>query len=253
MKLLSKSGTDESVPRRAESAPTAGSTPTRGPTRRSIIYPVTCALLFLAAAPPSTLWRIDNLERIDGHPVRVEGSPVVIDTPAGKAVQFHGGKDALFLDAHPLAFAASFTWEVVFRPDPDGSPEQRFFHFQVPGEDTRLLFEIRIRQGRWCLDSYANSRGTGQALMNTARLHPLGVWHHAAAVYDGAEYRNYVDGELEGSAAVRLEPQGAGQCAIGTRFNRRDYFKGAILLSRMTPRTLSPAEFLKVPDSLRPR
>jgi hypothetical protein len=207
--------------------------------------------LWLAAAPTEVVWKLDSLDQIGGYKVRVEGAPKVISTPAGKAIEFHGGKDALFLDAHPLAGAETFTWEVIFRPDSDGPAEQRFFHFQVPGEDTRMLFEIRIRNGKWYLDTYQNSRGTGQALVLEDHLHSTDAWHHAAQVYDGREYRSYVDGELEGRAEVKLAPQAAGQCSIGTRFNRRDYFKGAILLSRMTPRALRPEEFVKVPEALR--
>jgi hypothetical protein len=204
---------------------------------------------FFAMAAPGdqVVWRLDSLERIGGYQVSVEGAPKVIETAAGKAIEFHGGKDALFLDVHPLAGAETFTWEVIFRPDEDGPEAQRFLHFQTPGEETRMLFELRIRGGGWCLDSYVNSKGTGQALMNTGKLHSLGAWHHAAAVYDGREYRNYVDGELEGRAEIKLSPQGPGQCSIGTRINRRDYFKGAILLTRMTRRALSVGEFLKVP------
>jgi hypothetical protein len=37
---------------------------------------------------------------------------------------------------------------------------------------------------------------------------------------------------------------------VGTRINRRDYFKGAVLAARMTNRALIPAEFLKVPREL---
>jgi hypothetical protein len=202
------------------------------------------------AAPGQMTWKLDRIDHIGGHAVRVEGAPTVIDTPAGEAIEFHGGKDALFLDVHPLEGAETFTWEVIFRPDSDGPVEQRFFHFQVPGEETRMLFELRIRDGKWFLDTYANSRGTGQTLANTGHLHSLAEWHHAAQVYDGREYRNYVDGELEGKAEVKLAPQGPGQCSIGTRINRRDYFKGAILLTRMTRRALGPDEFLKVPKAL---
>src|SRR5215471_12995309 len=106
----------------------------------------------LAAAPTQVVWKLDSLERIGGNKVRVEGAPKVIATAAGKAIEFHGGKDALFLDAHPLAGADTFTWEVIFRPDADGPAEQRFFHFQVPDEETRMLFELRIRDGKWFLD-----------------------------------------------------------------------------------------------------
>jgi hypothetical protein len=204
----------------------------------------------LVAAPVATVWKLDSIETIGGHKVSVEGGPEVIDTPAGKAIRFHGGKDALFLNVHPLAGAETFTWEVIFRPDADGPVAQRFFHFQTPGEETRMLFELRIREGKWCLDSYVNSRGTAQALMNTEKLHSLDTWHHAAAVYDGREYRNYVDGQLQGKAEIKLAPQGEGQCSIGTRINRRDYFKGAILLTRMTRQALQPEEFLKVPKEL---
>jgi hypothetical protein len=208
------------------------------------------AILWCAA--PAELWKFDSLASIGGHPVTVEGHPQVITTPAGKAIQFGGIADALFLGVHPLAGAETFTWEVIFRPDPGGAPEQRFFHLQEEGTDTRMLFEIRVADGKWCLDSFALSGKESRALLNRDRLHPLGVWHHAAAVYDGREFRNYVNGELEGSAPLHLVPQVAGRTSVGTRINRRDYFKGAVLLARMTRGALAPAEFLKVPRAIAP-
>ncbi len=69
--------------------------------------------------------------------------------------------DALFVDVHPLAGASTYTWEVIFRPDADGAQAQRFFHLvevdPATGKDTgnRMLFEIRIVKGEWCLDSFA--------------------------------------------------------------------------------------------------
>ena len=83
-----------------------------------------------STAPPFELWTFDNIKTIGGHPVQAEGNPRVIDTPMGKAVEFNGKNDALFLDVHPLAGAETFTWEVIFRPDADGAKEQRFFHLQ---------------------------------------------------------------------------------------------------------------------------
>ena len=208
------------------------------------------AALLSGAPPPRELWKFDNLARIAGHAVTIEGHPQVIATPAGKAIQFGGVEDAIFLGVHPLAGAETFTWEVIFRPDPGGAPEQRFFHLQEEGSDNRMLFEIRVVDGRWCLDSFALSGAESAPLLNRARLHPLGVWHHAAAVYDGREFRNYVDGELEGSAPLRLAPQKAGRTSVGTRINRRDYFKGAVLLARMTRAALPPAQFLGIPRAL---
>ncbi len=196
------------------------------------------------------MWKFDSITQIGGHAVKAEGHPRVISTPAGKAVEFGGVEDALFLNVHPLAGAETFTWEVIFRPDVGGAAEQRFFHLQENGTDTRMLFEIRVIDGKWALDSFALSGKDSKALLDREKLHTLGAWHHAAAVYDGREYRNYVDGALEGSAELHLAPQGAGQTSVGTRFNRRDYFKGAVLEARMTNRALTPAEFLKVPAEL---
>jgi hypothetical protein len=203
---------------------------------------------------PSETWTFDRLDRIGGHPATILGHPRVIETPQGRAVQFNGVDDAIFLDVHPLAGAETFTWEVVFRPDRGGAPEQRFFHLQEQdpktGQDTatRLLFETRLIGGRWCLDSFALSGPSSKALMDRTRLHTLDAWHHAAAVYDGKEFRNYVDGKLQNAAEIHLMPQGAGHTSIGVRINKRDYFKGAIRTARMTRRALKPEDFLPLPQ-----
>src|SRR5262249_5643411 len=65
----------------------------------------------------STVWTFDRLENIGGHKTTVLGHPKVIDSPAGKAVEFDGVQDALFIDNHPLAGAKTFTFEAIFRPD----------------------------------------------------------------------------------------------------------------------------------------
>lgn len=92
-----------------------------------------------------------------------------------------------------------------------------------------------------------------QALLNRNSLHPLGAWYHVAAVYDGREFRNYVNGIQDGAAEIRLAPQGPGRSSIGVRINLVNYFKGAIHLARFTHRALSPADFLKVSVSNRIR
>ena len=220
---------------------------------RIAICAVLAGSLILLAAEPET-WRFDRIDQIGGHTTTILGHPHVLDTPAGKAIEFNGVDDALFVDVHPLAGAETFTWEVIFRPDLGGSPEQRFFHLQEvdpktgKDTDTRMLMEIRIVDGRWALDSFALSGTDSRALLDRTKLHSLGAWHHVAAVYDGREFRNYVDGMLQGSGELlHWKPQGAGRSSMGTRINRVDYFKGAIYLSRMTPRALSPAEFLHSP------
>lgn len=203
--------------------------------------------LFADTSQPSEMWRIDNLASIGGHAVTVLGNPRVIAAPGGHAVEFNGVDDALFLGAHPLEGAETWTWEVVFRPAPGGAAEQRFFHLQENGTDNRMLFEIRVIGDQWCLDSFAKGGEGSQTLLDRTKLHALDQWYRVAAVYDGHVLRNYVDGVMQGEGAVKLEPQKAGQTSIGVRFNKVNYFKGAILEARMTPQALTPAEFLKKP------
>jgi len=203
------------------------------------------------AAAEAPIWVFDRLRNIGGHKTTVLGAPRVIDSPVGKAVEFDGMQDGLFIDDHPLAGAGTFTFEAIFRPD-GGEREQRWFHLseQDPwtGADTdnRMLFEIRVSGDSWFLDSYNQSGAVGKALMNRSALHPLGAWYHVASVYDGKEFRNYVNGVQEGAAALQLAPHGPGHASVGVRINKVYYFKGAVHLARFTRRALAPSEFLSV-------
>jgi hypothetical protein len=200
------------------------------------------------------IWRFDRVDSIGRYPVKVFGHPQVIETSFGKAVKFDGVGDALFVGDHPLAGAATWTWEVIFKPDEDGAPQQRFFHLSVldaAGNDTndRMLFEIRIMDGQWCLDSFATTGDHKQTLLNCQKRHPFGQWYRVSAVYDGKRLRNYVGDELQGQGDVELPPQGAGRASIGARINLKDFFKGSIYESRFTRRALGPKDFLRMPDS----
>jgi hypothetical protein len=201
-------------------------------------------------------WRFDNVDSIGGHSTHVLGHPQVIESEYGKAIQFNGVDDGIFIDDHPLAGAATYTWEVIFRPDADCPEAQRFFHLQeldpATGQDThnRMLFEIRIVDGQWCLDSFASSGSNNRTLLNCKALHPLGQWYRVTAVYDGRTLRNYVNGELQGEGPLELKPQLPGHTSIGVRINKVFWFKGAILLARMTPRALPSNEWLKMPTKI---
>src|ERR1051326_4020186 len=208
------------------------------------------ALAAPADPPAQVVWNFDRIDRIGGQPTTVFGQPRVIDTPVGKAVEFNGVDDGLLIPVHPLAGAETFTWEAIFRPD-GGNAEQRWFHLEenpATGSDTdnRMLFEIRVIDGRWCLDAFNHSGAAQKALLNRQHLHPLGGWFHVAAVYDGSEFRSYIDGVQDGAAQIHLAPQGEGQTSVGVRINRVYYFKGAVRLARFTRRALPPAEFLSV-------
>lgn len=214
-------------------------------------------------SPAQITWTFDRLDQIGGVPTRVEGNPKVIDTPLGKAVQFGGGEDALWIDRHPLAGAATFTFEALFRPD--GGPfEQRWFHLaerdsktqllasaeHPKGPDThaRFLFEIRVIDGKhWYLDAFVGGPGYNKPLMFKDKLHPVGQWYHVAQSYDGKTYRSYVNGVLQGEAEIAFKPQGEGAASVGARINRLNYFHGAVRLARFTHSALTPDQFIKPP------
>jgi hypothetical protein len=205
------------------------------------------------------IWRFDRIDMIGGHPIEVLGHPSVVESPYGKAVEFHGNGDAIIVPEHPLAGAKAFTWDVIFRPDPDGPEAQRFFHMaeQDPatGKDTdnRFLFEIRIRNGEWCFDTFAGgNRGANVTLLNCKALHPLGPWYRVTAVWDGKTLKNYVGDELQGEAPLVMPPEGPGRTSIGMRLTHESPFKGEVLMSRFVPRALPPSEFLKMPPVIHP-
>ena len=219
-------------------------------TSRTIINMAIAGLALSACAEAEqTTWHLDNLDRIGGHAVTVAGDPRVIDTPGGRAIEFDGIDDGLFLDVHPLAGLAEFTVEVVFKPYANGAAEQRFFHMQEDPSQERVMFETRLVDGnRWFLDTFIYSGEQKIPLYAEDHEHDTDAWYHAAIVVDGKSFRHYVNGELELSEPIAFEPQGPGRTSLGVRLNRVDWFKGAIRTARFTPRALRPDEFLTAGD-----
>lgn len=201
-----------------------------------------------AAQTVSTVWPIDNVASIGGHAVTVVGAPRVVEDDGVKAVAFNGASDGLFVDANPLEGLAQFTIEVVFRPDADGPPEQRFLHFQEHGEGRRALLETRMLPGdQWALDTFLRDGAGNLTLLDRSLAHPAGVWHAAALTFDGETMTHFVNGKRELTGKVGFGPMTAGRVSIGVRQNRVYWFKGQIREVRITPRVLTPAEMLKAP------
>ena len=73
------------------------------------------------------VWDIDNTKSIAGLKTIVSGSPKVIATDKGKAVEFDGVKDGLLVESLPLAGAKKFTLEIIFRPDANGLGGTKIF------------------------------------------------------------------------------------------------------------------------------
>lgn len=201
-----------------------------------------------SAAAKSVVWDLDNLKSIGGYDVVVVGAPRLVETERGRAIEFDGKGDAIYLAANPLAGLTTFTAEVIFRPAAGGPAAQRFLHFQPDGTEDRLLFETRVTpapEARWFLDTYLQAGEGKHTLFADKHLHPLDTWHHAAVTVDGKTMRHFVNGREELSAEIAPAALGKGQTSIGVRFNKVHWYQGAIRTIRVTPAVLKPEEFLK--------
>jgi lysophospholipase L1-like esterase len=196
------------------------------------------------ASSTSVTWKINRLDKIGGQAAVTIGNPQVIATSNGKAVLFDGVDDGLVVNTNPVAGAAAFTVEAVFRPDAGGGAEQRWFHVEESGRDNRVLLEIRLTGDQWFLDTFIKSGENRLPLYAENFKHKTGKWYHVALVYDGTTMRHFVDGKEELSGPLFIAPLGAGSTSIGVRMNRVFWFKGAVRKARFTRRALSPQEFL---------
>lgn len=196
----------------------------------------------------SITWLINNTDSICGLITTKLGDPKAIETNLGKAVLFDGINDGLIIDSNPLEGADSaFTIEVVFKPDPSypNNIEQRFIHFQEPAnKERRVLIELRLTEdNKWYLDTFIKSENSKLALMNKSALHPVGKWFHVALVYDKGCMRHYVNGVEEISGNVEYLPINAGRTSIGTRMDKRSWFKGSIKSLTINHQVLLPSQF----------
>jgi hypothetical protein len=204
------------------------------------------ALAAQAAQAQTVVWNVDSLSRIGGHTVTVVGSPRVVDTDRGKAIEFNGETDGIFLDTNPLAGLQQFTIEIEFQPAAVGPEEQRFLHFQETQTENRALVELRLTPaGVWSLDTYLRYGETGLTLLDRNITHPAGRWHKAALTFDGRTMTHYVNGVREQSGDVEFKPLATGRTSIGVRQNQISWFKGRIRWIRITPRALRAQDLSK--------
>lgn len=190
-------------------------------------------------------WELGLLARGDKG-LTIEGNPRPVDCRYGKALQFDGIGDALFIDSNPLAHLRQFTVEIVFRPDSNGKREQRFLHLGDQRRD-RLMVETRVtKDHQWYLDAHLRSGDSAKTLIDSTKLHPTDEWSHAAVTVDNGMMVTFVNGIRELAGGVPFTPFTGGQTSIGVRQNKVYWFKGAICKIRITPGSLKPEEFLKL-------
>lgn len=210
------------------------------------LLPIILFVSTSTALSQSVVWELKNIANIGGHTTTVLGQPKVIKTDNGKAIEFDGVDDGIFIETNPLAGARAFTIEAWFRPDADGPAEQRWLHIEdLENVESRALLETRVTKNLWFLDTFLKSGDNRLPLYAENFKHPTGRWYHAALVYDGTEMRHYIDGKLELSGKIAMKPFGRGRVSIGVRQNKVYWFKGAVRKVRFSHKALDPKQFLK--------
>ena len=211
----------------------------------------------------ATIWNLDRLENIGGYVTTILPNdttgpaaelPMIINTEQGKAAYFNGINDGFLVKGSPLRNSATWTFEVVLKPDSSFNPnnlEQRFLHIaQYSTASERLLFEIRLlKNQKWAFDLFLSCGKRSLVLLDTTHnktLHTANQWHHIAVVYENSRATTYIDGVRELSDTISYQPPLGAQTSIGARQNPRSWFKGTIMTIKVTPRVLSPSEFLKL-------
>ena len=192
----------------------------------------------IAAAPAVVIWKLDDPRSVAGLPTEVLGQPAIGGDAAGKFAIYDGRKDGFIVSANPLEGWATFTVQVLFKPDPDGIPAQRFVHLQ----DTRhrvLTFETRVTaDGQWAMDTFLSDGMSHCPLLDMKLLHPTGLWYWAALRYDRGVMTSFVEGRPELTGLVDFHSMGKGRISLGVRLNRVYWFKGAIREIRFYPDAL---------------
>ncbi len=202
-------------------------------------------------------WQINNLTNIGGLTVAKYGTPQVTNTLYGDGVIFNGINQGLTLGTNPIAGMTNFTVEMFFRPDPTNTAsatQPRMFHIAAPNAnqiapDHRLTLEGRITNNQWYADTfirYGSASSNMITLSDASKVHPVGQWYYLAVTYDGAQFKQYVNGVQELSGAVSSGPLTNGVCSIGMRANTNNFFQGVVLAMRFTSRVLATNEFLSI-------
>ena len=200
------------------------------------------------------IWKLDNVDKIGGHPVIMLGAPKVTEENGAKALTFDGKTDGIFIPTIPIAGAKQFTVEVLFYPAEGGTPtargnvEERFFHLGDRAFSRMMMETRKNNKGEWWLDHFMTSNGNGSIVSIDAKLvHPTNQWYWLALTWDGKTMTTFVNGRKEMEKAGKFDAFTDGQVSLGVRQTIEYWFKGAIREVRFHREVLAPGMLQKQP------
>ena len=193
------------------------------------------------SVPEALVWKLERADEIGGVRTEVGGAPKLLAAAeGGPGLWFDGAGDGLWLPVNPIEGRASFTIEILIRPEAGGPAEQRYFHVE-DAAGRRGLLELRmVGADAWCLDTFLKDGVVSLPLLDRTKTHPAGRWTWVALRYDGRAMSAWVDGVKEREGDVAIAPMGAGRVSLGTRQDKRSWFRGAIREVRISAEALPP-------------
>ena len=220
---------------------------------KKIIFSLSIYIIFSVpvsvSAQEAVVWDVNNISSIGGNKVESFGSPKVIETDNGKAVEFQKSPDQLIVQNNPLGDATEWTIELIVKPYALGSSKlnaPRILHIQVPGNaNKRVLIEMRVTTaGKWYFDGYIRSTKGGLALIDPKLTHDVDKWYNGTITYKEGVFTTFINGVKELTGNVTYEQIGSeAVVSLGARMNKVAYFKGAIRRVIFTKTALTPDKF----------
>ncbi len=204
-------------------------------------------------------WDLNSLTTIGDYDVTTFGEPVIVNTEKGRAMQFDGVDDAIYIDKNPIGDAKEFTFEVLFKPnggEPNITNEPRFVCFWDPDDANgpRMTIEIRVTaSNEWYFDGFLKTDNASLTLIDSTKKHATGAWMHAAIAYKDSVFTTYVNGQQELSDTVGYATKvfnTNGKTSVGARYNLQRWYNGTIKAIKVTHAALTPAEFFSIPDTV---
>ena len=209
-------------------------------------------------AQVSETWLMNSLTQTGGHNISVLGTPELVTTEVGQAVDFSGAGERFLVTANPIGTSKEFTVEVIFKPEsgePNITNQPRFIHIQDPADPTakRIMLEIRvIPNGRFYFDAFMLTDKANTTVADTSLTYPCNAWIHAAITYRNDSLSIWVNGTriLTGMVGYNNDLLGANpKVSIGARQGDQYYFAGMIKAIRFTQAVIPPQNFMPIGGS----
>jgi len=216
------------------------------------------ACLSTFAIDNQVIWDVNNLTSIGGYNVTHTGSPTVISTPDGDALEFNplittdpasGTGDRIQVQGNPIFGATEFTIELIFKPDTSATGLQpRVLHISRPDSASNatrtLTLETRFpTTTTWYGDTFIKSVN-GSGATDPSKTHLVGQWVNMAMTYKDGVMKGYVNGVLQTTTnGTYTGLSSAAEVSLGGRMQGKYYLKGAIRKVMFTPQALDSIDF----------